>query len=144
MRKELKEKSKLLEEKLKLLRTKEVEFRRVTLSKDKAAKEVRKRKRKRKCWFWKLLTACPLISFFYPFFFPFNSSSFYSLSLLLFYLLLYTSCSFNSSYSPIFNTFHLVILSSLLFDYFTFIPSFAPHDFFRSKNLYFVIHRLFH
>lgn len=43
LRKELKEKSKLLEEKLKLLRTKEVEFRRVTLSKDKAAKEVSKR-----------------------------------------------------------------------------------------------------
>ena len=48
LRKELKEKSKLLEEKLKLLRTKEVEFRRVTLSKDKAAKEVNKKKRKRK------------------------------------------------------------------------------------------------
>ena len=42
LRKELREKSKLLEEKLKLLRTKEVEFRRVTLSKDKAAKEVSK------------------------------------------------------------------------------------------------------
>jgi hypothetical protein len=37
----LREKSKMLEEKLKLLRVKEVEFRRVTLSKDKAAKEVR-------------------------------------------------------------------------------------------------------
>lgn len=40
LKKELREKSKLLEEKLKLLRTKEVEFRRVMLSKDKAAKEV--------------------------------------------------------------------------------------------------------
>ena len=40
LRKELKEKSKLLEEKLKLLRLKEAEFRRVSLSKDKAAKEV--------------------------------------------------------------------------------------------------------
>jgi hypothetical protein len=36
----LREKSKMLEDKLKLLRVKEVEFRRVTLSKDKAAKEV--------------------------------------------------------------------------------------------------------
>jgi hypothetical protein len=41
LRRELREKSKMLEEKLKLLRVKEVEFRRVTLSKDKAAKEVR-------------------------------------------------------------------------------------------------------
>ena len=36
----MREKSKMLEDKLKLLRVKEVEFRRVTLSKDKAAKEV--------------------------------------------------------------------------------------------------------
>ena len=40
LRRELKEKSKLLEEKLKLLRLKETEFRKVSLSKDKASKEV--------------------------------------------------------------------------------------------------------
>lgn len=41
LRRELKEKNKMLEEKLKLLRSKEMEFRKVCLVKDKAAKEVR-------------------------------------------------------------------------------------------------------